>query len=109
MITIHKDLRFDDRHKSCLLRERRIACKVLGIGTDTCLAGDPGADRDDGTPLGEPRAQRPILSQPLAEPIQSLGELLAGVQRQLDRPCVDLDTGDDGLFGKQLWEQRPTQ
>ena len=109
MLAVHEDLGFDDRNKSSFLCQGRIARKSLGVGTDTCPAGHPRPDGDDGTPLGEPRAQRPILGQPFTKPIQSLCGLLPGVKRQLNRSHVDLDAGDDSLFGQQPGKQRSTE
>src|SRR5450830_899820 len=109
MVPVHEDLGFDNWDKSSFLCQGRIARKGLGIGTDTGLAGDTRPNSDDGTPLGEPRAQRPILGQPFAKAIQSLCDLLTGVKRQLNRSRVDLDAGDDSLLGQQLGEQRSTE
>ena len=57
----------------------------------------PVADRDHRAPLGEPGAELDVLGEPLAEPVEALGDLLAGRVRQILRAQVDLDPRDDPL------------
>ncbi len=68
---------------------------------------DALADRDDGAPLREPRAELAVLRQPLAQAVEALGDLLARRAGQILGAGVDLDAGDDALAGEDLGERRP--
>ena len=68
--------------------------------------GMPLADEDRGAPLGEPRAELTVVREPLAEPVESLGDRLAGEHRQRLRARVHLDARDDAHRGEQLGERR---
>ena len=61
-----------------LLAQRRVARQRVGIGLDGVARGNAGADVDDRAPFGEARAELVVLDQPLAQPIEPLGDGLAG-------------------------------
>ncbi len=63
-------------------------------------------DRVRRAPLREPRAERVVLREPLAQPVEALGDRLALGEREGLRALVDLDPGDDALRLEQLRERR---
>ena len=48
-----------------------------------------------------------VLREPLAQPVEALGDRLALGERERLRARVDLDPGDDPLRLEQLRERRP--
>jgi hypothetical protein len=78
----NQHLGLDDRDESRLLAEGGVARKSVGVGVDAVRGRDIGADRDDGAPLGEAGAETAVLGQALAEPVQALGDQLAGAAGQ---------------------------
>ncbi len=63
MVTIHDDLRFDNRDETCLLAQRRIASQSMGIGFNAAPTRDPIADRNHCAPFGKARAHLKIFLQ----------------------------------------------
>ena len=106
MLAVHQDLGLDDRHQPRLLRERGVAGERVGVDPDRVLAGDPVADRDHGTPLGEPRAEPAVLGEAVTKAVEPLGHGLARGERERLRAEVDLDPRDDPLALEQLRERR---
>ena len=62
-----------------------------------CRSADASLDVDDRAPLGEARAQRPILLQPIAQAVETFGDRLAGAAGERLGAGVDLDAGHDAL------------
>ena len=62
-------------------------------------------DVDDRAPFGKARAERAVLDEPLAQPIQPLGDGLAGKVREGLRAEIDLDARDHALPGEILRER----
>src|SRR5262249_60462987 len=55
---------------------------------------------------GEACAEVAVLGEALPEPVEALGDGLAlGRQRERLGALVDLDPGDDALFGEHRWER----
>ena len=80
---VHQHLRLHDRHDPGLLAERRVARQRMGVGVDAVPARPPViADGDDRAPFGEARAEAVIVLQPLAQPVEPLGDLLARACRR---------------------------
>jgi hypothetical protein len=104
VVAVHQHLGFDDRHQPTLLAEGRVPRQCMAVGDQAGPAGDALADGDHRPPLGEARAQADVLGDALAQPVQALGDLLAGVQRQVLGAGVDLDPRDDPVLGEKLGE-----
>ena len=66
----------------------------------------PGADVDHRAPLGELGAEPAIFDQPLAQPVEALGDHLAGRERQRLGALVDLDAGERAGLLDQLDQRR---
>ena len=65
---VPEDFRFDDRCKPRLLAQGGISRERMSVRLDAVGRGDPIADGDDCTPLGEARSQCDVLRQPLLSP-----------------------------------------
>ena len=74
----------------------------MGIGGVTRLAGQGIRHGIDSTPLGKPRTQLRIFSQPRSQTVESLGHFFSRVKGQIFRTGVDLDTRDNALFLQRL-------
>ena len=96
-VAVHQHLGLDDRHEARLLGERRIARERVGVRPDAVLARPSAADRVRRAPLREARAEPAVLREPLAQPVETLGDRLAVGERERLRALVDLDPGDDPL------------
>jgi hypothetical protein len=94
---VHQDLGLDDRDESRLDAECGVARQRVGVGVEAVLRGNAVADGDDRPPLGEAGAQAAVLSEPIAQAVEALGDLLVGRARQLLGARVDFDAGNDAL------------
>ena len=103
---VHQHLGLDDRDDPGLLRERRVPRERVRVDVKACIRRDPVADRDHRAPLAEARAERVVLGEAPAEPVEALGDLLPGVPGEVLRARVDLDPGDDALAREELGERR---
>src|SRR2546427_1020235 len=79
---------------------------VTGVQTCALPIWNAFADRDHCPPLGEARAHLEVLGHALGEAVEAVGHLLAGRERELDRPLVDLDAGDDAFLRQVLGKGR---
>ncbi len=77
----------------------------MRIGLDRGAGGDVVANVDHRTPLGETRAQRVVLLEPLAQAIQPFGDHFTRAAGQRMGALVDLDPGDDAVCGHHLGER----
>ena len=57
-------------------------------------------------PLGEAGAHLEVLREAVAQSVQTFGDLLSGMTRQVLRADVDLDAGNDARIGEDLDERR---
>src|SRR5262249_60813991 len=70
------------------------------------LRGELVGDRVCGAPLGGACGEVAVLGEALPEPVEALGDGVAlGRQRERLGALVDLDPGDDALFGEHRWER----
>ena len=106
VVAVHQHLGLDDRHEPGLLAERGVARERVRVRVEAGIGRDAVADRDHRAPLREAGAELVVLLEPLAQPVESLGHRLAGVERQRLRARVDLDPRHDALRGEQLGERR---
>ena len=65
----------------------------------------PSRDGDHRTPLREAGAEAVVLLEAPTEPVEALGDLLAGKARLVVRAGVDLDAGYDALRRQHLGER----
>ena len=94
VVAVHQDLGLDDRHDVGLLAQGRVARHRVGVRVDREIGRGALADDDRRAPLREARAELAVLGESLAQPVQALGDGLAGEQRERLRAGVDLDPGD---------------
>jgi len=106
VVAVHEHLGLDDRDEPRLLAEGGVARERVGVGVDAVRGRDTGPDRDDGAPLGEAGAEPAVLGQAVAEPVQALGDQLAGAAGQGPRPLVDLDPRNHPSLGEEIPERR---
>ena len=106
---IHQHLRLDDRHQPRLLAQRGVARERVAFAHTQYSLGRSVADRVCGAPLGEPGPESAILLEPLAQPVEPLGDRLALRVGERLRALVDLDPRDDALRVEQLRERRPVR
>ncbi len=105
MVAVHQDLRLDDRHDAGLLAERRVARERVRVDVDAGRGRDAVADRDHRAPLREAGAERRVLREPLAQPVEPFGDLLVGMERERLRAGVDLDAGHDAEGRQRVGER----
>ena len=98
VVTVDQYFGFDNRYDVMRLTQRGIAGQRVGIGGVTRLAGQAIRYGVDSTPLGKPRAQLCIFSQPRSQTVEPLSHFFSGVKGQILRAGVDLDTRDNTLF-----------
>src|SRR5215207_2657921 len=91
--TIHQHLGFDDRNNILLLAQSGVTGKRMSVGSDTIGGGEVAGDVDDGPPFGEAGAQPMIFLEPLAQTVETFGDLLTWRKSQGFRAGVDLDAG----------------
>jgi hypothetical protein len=77
VISVNKDLGLDYGDEVVLLGERRIQGERLRVGLYAALGGDAIPYGYDSPPLGEARPELGVFGEPLAESVETLGELLA--------------------------------
>ena len=97
---VHEHFRLDDRHDSGFLAQGRIARQRVGVGVNAEIARHVRIDIDDGAPLGELRTEFPIPREAFAQPVESLGNLLAGIPGQRLGALVDLDARNHVPLGE---------
>src|SRR5687768_3568738 len=95
VISVYQDLGLDYGDEVVLLGERRIKGERLSVGPYTALGRDAIPYRYDGPPLGEARPELGVFGEPVAESVETLGELLAFRKGQIDGALIHLDTWDD--------------
>ena len=106
VVAVDQYLGLDDRHDVRFLTERGVAGQRVRIGLHAGGGGHALADRDDGPPLGEARAQLVVLGEPFAQAIQALRDLLFPKPGERLRAPVDLDPGHHALVRKDLRQRR---
>ena len=77
----------------------------MRVGLDAEAGGIARADVDDRAPLGETGAETVIFREPLAQPVETLGD---GLVREIGeglRALVDLDAGEDAKRCEVLRER----
>ena len=110
VLAVLQHLGLDDRHDPRLLAQRRVARQRVGVRPDAVLARPAAADGVGRAPLREARAEPAVLLEPLAQPVQPLGDRLGPVgQRERLRAQVDLDSGYDAAPLEQLRERGPVR
>ena len=102
VVAVNQYFGFDNRNDVIFLPQRGIASQRVGIGGVTRLAGQAIRHGIDSTPLGKPRAQLCIFSQPRSQPVESLGHFFSRVKGQILRTGINLDTRDNALFLQRL-------
>ena len=106
VITLHHHLGFDDRDDADLLAERRVPRERVGVDVDRVLRRKRVGDGVGGAPLGEPGAEAVVLGEPVAQPVEALGDRLPVVgEGERLGAGVDLDAGDDTLALEDLGER----
>src|SRR6266487_5330073 len=95
---VHEHFRLDDRHQITFLTKRRITCQRLGVTRDTYVCWNSVANRDHCAPFGKARSQIPIFRQPLTQPVEPLGDLLAREIWHRLGAFVHFDAGNDPLL-----------
>jgi len=93
----YEHLRLHDGDETGLLAERGVERELRGVGVYTAPRGYALAYGDDRAPLGEAGAELPVLLQAVREPVEALGELLAGGEGHVYGASVNLDAGDHAL------------
>jgi len=107
VIAVHQHLGLHDRDEAALLAQNSVAGQRVGVRLEAVLAWNARPDGNDRPPLGEARAERPVLREPLAESVEALGDQLAGCTGERLRALVHLDPGHDPLTRQQVRERRP--
>jgi len=99
VITVHEDLGLNDGHKAVLLADSGIAGERLGVLLERDLGGaaSGGVDLEHGSPLGEAGTSLVVLSAPLTEAIEALGDGLTISTGEGYHSLIYLDTGDHAL------------
>src|SRR5215218_4338898 len=95
VISVDKDLGLGYGDEVVLLGERRIEGERLRVGPYAALGGDAIPYGYDSPPLGEARPELSVFGEPLAKTVETLGELLAFREGQIDGTLIYLDTRDD--------------
>ena len=104
MISVLENLGLDDRHKSVLLADGSVSGEVVGIFSDSDIAGHSVANLEDSSPLGKSASHLVVLGAPLAKSVESLcGGLLVSSSDDL-KPSVDLNSAVDASALKDLSE-----
>ena len=98
MITVHQNLRLDDRHQPRFLAERSEHGERPRIRFDASLSWNTLVDRNHRAPLCEARSELPILLKSLAKAVESLGDLLTGKIGKDDGAFVHFDATNDALL-----------
>ncbi len=101
---LHQHLWFHDRDEACLLTEPSITSECMRIRRDTPPARNAVCDGEDCPPFCEARTHLGILRQPLAQTIQTLGNLLSGEGGKLLCAEVNLNAGKDSECAQSLSE-----
>jgi hypothetical protein len=94
MVAVDEDLGLDYGNQVVLLAERRVEGERPGVRLHTPPRRDVLPDGNDRPPLGEARPKLPVLGQPVAQPVEALGELLLRGERHAHGALVHLDTRD---------------
>ena len=102
MIAVHEHFRLDDGDESGFLAQRGIAGQGMRVGLDATPAGNAIAQGDHRAPFGETGTHLEILLQAITQPVQTFGDLLSGMTRQILCADVDLDAGNDARIGEDL-------
>src|SRR6185437_12512372 len=68
-----------------------------------------GGDRVGRAPLREARTEYAVLLEPVAQPVEAVGDRLAVGQRQRLCARIDLDSRNDPSALQQLRERRPVR
>ena len=103
---VHQHLGLDDRHEAGLLAQGGVAGQRMRVGRDAAWAGQAVTDAYHGPPLGETRTHQCVLLQPGPQPVQTLGDLLAGMQREGLGADIHLDPWDHARFDEPVDEPR---
>src|SRR6185437_14061397 len=102
---VHQHFRLHDGDDIVLLAERGVARERVGVGFDAERSRDGLGDVDHRAPLREPRSERAVFDEPLAQAVEPLGDGLAGEARQRLRAEVDFDARDDAVLRQVLRER----
>src|SRR5207244_1976384 len=105
MITVHQNLRLDDRYQPSFLAEHSEHGERLRIRFDAGLSWNTLADRNHRAPLGEARSEFPILLKSLAKAIESLRDLFSGEFGEGYGALVHFDTWNDALLRQHFGHQ----
>jgi hypothetical protein len=106
VVAVHEHFRLDDRHQAGFLAQGRIPGEGLGVGLQAVTARQAVTDGDDRPPLREPGAELAVLTQPVAQAVEALGDLLARRPRQRLGAGVHLDPRQNALAGEHLDQRR---
>ncbi len=106
VLAVHQHLRLDHRHDLVRLAQGGVAGQGVGVGLDRGPGRDTGGDVDHRPPFGEARAPLVVAGEPLAEPVQALGDCLARKPGQGLGAIVDLDPRNGAGVGDQLDQGR---
>src|SRR5271154_4295459 len=102
MVTVHEHLRLDDWDQSRFLTQGRITSQRMRVGLDATAAGNAVAYCDHRAPLGKARAHSKVLPEAVAQSIQTFGDFLSGITRQVLCAGVDFDAGNDSRIGEDF-------
>ena len=78
----------------------------MGVGLDATPAGKAIADDDYCAPLGKTRAHLKILLEPVAQSVQTFGDLLSRKTSQVLRASIHFDAGNDPRLGENFDKRR---
>lgn len=104
MLTITKDFRLNDWHKTIVLANLTISGKRMSSLSDGNFRRAIITNFDDGSPLGESGTHLIVGSSSLGKAIEtlSLGFIISSFDE--NHTSIDLDSSEDSLFGKVLGE-----
>ena len=96
MLAIHQHLGLDDGNDMRFLAQRRVTGERVRVGLDAIPRRQSIGNRDNAAPLGKARAELVVLGEPLAQPVEALGDrfdFCGGPGERLGAR-IDLDAGN---------------
>ena len=106
VLAVHEHFRLDDGDQSGFLAQRGVARQRLRVGLDAAPAGNAVAHGNHRAPLGKTGAHLRVLSQAVAQSVQTFGYLLSGMTGHVLCAGVNFDAGNDSRIDDGFDEGR---
>ena len=103
---VHEDFGFDDGNQSGFLAQRGVTGQRMCVGLDATPGRNVLTDGNHRTPFGKTRTHLEILLEPVAQPVQTFRDFLAGMSGQILGSSIDFDARNDACVGEDFEERR---